>query len=125
MRGWGLIPFMALAGLAGTTEPAFRVERHPIGSGCEILTVFGRLPDGKVEPKFDDVPLVSVLRDTLGDENPLNDRLRYVWVLSSAPPSVLQRAASALPFYYWHANAGKNPDRRPVPVIDLGAPARS
>ena len=127
MRWWVTIcPFFALAYAAGGDSSAqFRVERHEITGGSELLTVFGRLPDGKTETTFEDVPMVSVLRDTLGDGNPSNDRLRYVWVLTSASPSMLQRAASALPFYYWHANAGKNADHRPVPVIDLGAPAHS
>ncbi len=126
MRRWGTILLSsALACAAGTPPFAeFRVERHEIAGGSELLTVFGSLPDGKSEPNFADVPLVSVLRDNLGDDNPLNDRLRYVWVLTSASPTVLQRAASALPFYYWRANAGKNADQRPIPVIDLGAPAR-
>jgi hypothetical protein len=96
-------------GSSGTRSPAVR----------ELLTVFGRLPDGKPGAEPEDVPLVSVLRDNLGDSNPLNDRLRYVWVLSSASPTVLQRAASALPFYYWHANVGKNADRRPIAVLNL------
>jgi hypothetical protein len=127
MRWWGYtIAVFTLAGSARAELSAeFRVERHEIQGGSELLTVFGRLPDGKTEAKFEDVPLISVLRDNLGDTNPLNDRLRYVWVLSSASPTLLQRAASALPFYYWHANAGKNADHRPVPVIDLGAPARN
>ncbi|MGA3189387.1 MAG: hypothetical protein ABSF22_19965 [Bryobacteraceae bacterium] len=127
MRGWVfMVPFIALAAMASSDQSvAFHVERHAVSGGSELLTVFGRLPDGKTEAKFEDVPLVSVLRDTLGDENPLNDRLRYVWVLSSASPTLLQRAASALPFYYWHADAGKNADHRPIAVIDLGAPARS
>lgn len=127
MRRWvWMFSFFALACQAGTPPtPDFRVELHEISGGSELLTIFGRLPESKSETKFDDVPLVSVLRDNLGDANSLNDRLRYVWVLSSASPTLLQRAASALPFYYWRANAGKNADRRPVPVIDLGAPARS
>jgi hypothetical protein len=126
LRWVPFVPFIALACIAGTDPSAvFRVERRPVSGGSELLTVFGRLPDSKTESKFEDVPLVSVLRDTLGDDNSLNDRLRYVWVLSSASPNLLQRAASALPFYYWRANAGKNPDHRPVAVIDLGAPARS
>jgi hypothetical protein len=127
MRRWGLVCVsFALASAAGTPASAeFRVERHEIPGGSELLTVFGRLPDDKAEINFEDVPLVSVLRDNLGDDNPLNDRLRYVWVLTSASPTVLQRAASALPFYYWRANAGKNPDSRPIPVIDLGAPAHT
>jgi hypothetical protein len=127
MLWWAWVVSFASLANAGNldTSAEFRVERHEIAGGSELLTVFGRLPDNQTEPEIEDVPLVSVLRDSLGDGNPANDRLRYVWVLSSASPTVLQRAASALPFYYWRANAGKNPDRRPVPVLDLAEPARN
>jgi hypothetical protein len=91
------------------------VERHEIAGGSELLTVFGRLPDDKAETNFEDVPLVSVLRDNLGDDNPLNDRLRYVWVLTSASPTALQRAASALPFYYWRVTPVRMPIAAPFP----------
>jgi hypothetical protein len=116
MRLWAaILVFCPLAFAASLDESGFRVERVEIPGGSELLTVFG--------PQ--DAPVVSVLRDTLGDTNPSNERLRYVWILSSASPTLLQRAASALPFYYWHANAGKNPDRRPIPVLDLGQPSRT
>jgi hypothetical protein len=62
-----------------------------------------------------------VLRDTLGDDNPDNDRLRYVWVLTSARPTLLQRGAATIPFFYWRPDLGKNADRTPSPAIDLSA----
>jgi hypothetical protein len=46
------------------------------------------------------VPLVTVLRDTLGDDNPENDRLRYVWMLTYTQPSMAKRIAAAIPFLY-------------------------
>ena len=125
MRWWLLI-FGAVVWAAppnSTTE--FRVERHAIPGGAELLTVFGRIPDAKIhdpEEAGDSVPLLCVLRDTLGDQSGQNDRLRYIWVLTSARPTLLQRAAAAIPFFYWRAGFGKNPDQRPAPVLDLGAP---
>src|SRR5438045_11984 len=96
MCGWlMLVPVVAMAAASD-----FRVERHAVPGGSELLTVFGQLTEGNA-PGNPDVPLVSVLRDTLGDTNPDNDRLRYVWVLTSARPSLLQRAAASLPFFYW------------------------
>src|ERR1700676_3078440 len=86
--------------------PDFRVERQPVANGAELLTVFSSLPDDTGE-----VPLVSVLRDTLGDNDPDNDRLRYVWVLTSARPTLLQHAAAFVPFFYWRADLGKKADR--------------
>ena len=99
--------------------PDFRVERHPVANGAELLTVFSSLPDSA-----GDIPLVSVLRDTLGDNDPDNDRLRYIWVLTSARPTVLQHAAAFVPFFYWRPDLGKNMDRKPAAILDLGIPAR-
>ena len=63
---------------------------------------------------------MSVLRDTLGDNDPDNDRLRYIWVLTSARPTVLQHAAAFVPFFYWRPDLGKNMDRKPAAILDLG-----
>jgi hypothetical protein len=95
------------------------MEQLPVAGGGDLVTVFGRLPG-----QSDEIPMLSVLRDTLGDPNPDNDRLRYVWVLTSARPSLLNRAAGSLPFFYWRPDFGKNADQQPVPVIDLGAASR-
>jgi hypothetical protein len=107
----------------------FRVERQAVlddgPGGAELLTVFGHLSSGTGQKTLDEVPLVSVLRDTLGDKDPENDRLRYIWVLTSARPTVLQRALAALPFYYHQPDLSKNADHRPVPVIDLSDTTRS
>ena len=57
LRWVPLVPFIAVACTAGTNPSAvFRVERHPISGGSELLTVFGRLPDSKTKSKFEDVP---------------------------------------------------------------------
>jgi len=98
----------------------FRVEQLPVAGGGDLLTVIGHLPG-----QSEDVPMLSVLRDSLGDRDPENDRLRYVWVLSSARPSLLNRMAGSLPFFYWRPDLGKNADRNPVPVIDLGSTSRN
>jgi hypothetical protein len=96
------------------------MERKPVGGGAELLTVFAHLPDSD-SSAGGVVPLVAVLRDSLGDEDPRNDRLRYVWVLSSASPTLLQRGAALIPFFYFRPDLGKNADRIPNPVIDLAA----
>ena len=105
-----LVPVIALA-----AEPEFRVERVPVAGGAELLTVFASTPDN-TEPE---VPLLSLLRDTLGDNDPSNDRLRSLWILTSANPSPLQRAAGAIPFFYWRPNLGKSASKTPGPVLDL------
>ncbi len=104
----------------------FRLETTHVGREAEILTVFGSLDGLGREAKDANVPLVSVLRDTLGDADPENDRLRHVWVLSYTRPSALQRLASGIPFLYSRVgDKGKAASKRmPPPVIDLAAPER-
>ncbi|HZB46638.1 MAG TPA: hypothetical protein VE360_15390 [Pyrinomonadaceae bacterium] len=114
----------------------FRLEKIPVGRDAELLTVFGSLngiqggaaPAPDSEAALDsDVPLVSVLRDTLGDEAPENDRLRYVWMLTYTRPGVWQRVASAVPFLYGRVGKGKKKSTSrgmPPAVIDLAAPER-
>ena len=109
---WALLIFPVVA-VAAT--PDFRVERQPVAHGAELLTVFSPLPENRGE-----IPLVSILRDTLGDDNPDNDRLRYIWVLTSARPTLLQHAAAFIPFFYWRPDLGKNVDRKPAAVLDMG-----
>ena len=108
------------------TEPTFRIERTPVAGGAELLTIFGQL-DGLAHAggKSAEVPLVSVLRDTLGDDTPENDRLRYVWMLTYTKPSVGQRLASAVPFLYSRVGSKKHAGKgAPPPIMDLGAADR-
>ncbi|MEO8096713.1 MAG: hypothetical protein ABI811_03365 [Acidobacteriota bacterium] len=112
---WLLLAVPALA-LAAT--PEFTITRTPVSGGAEILTVFAPVPESN-QP----VPLLSVLRDTLGDSDPANDRLRDIWMLTTARPSLLQHAAAGVPFFYWRPNLGKNADKAPRSVLDLGDPA--
>ena len=117
-----IIPAISVAALAATPDvrtPDFRVERHRVANGAELLTVFSSLPDGDAADPVE-IPLVSVLRDTLGDNDPGNDRLRYIWVLTSARPTLLQHAAAFIPFFYWRPDLGKNMDRKPAAILDLG-----
>ncbi|MDQ3920019.1 MAG: hypothetical protein M3348_16260, partial [Acidobacteriota bacterium] len=105
----------------------FRIETLPVGRDAELLTVFGSLDGLKPEGAPDsDVPLVSVLRDTLGDRDAENDRLRYVWMLTYTRPGALQRVASAVPFLYGRVGDKKRAGAgdMPPPVIDLADPGR-
>lgn len=116
---FGLAFLVIFAGVVRAGEtPEFRVETTPVAGGAELVTVFGPVTDAG------EIPLLAVLRDTLGDQDPEDDRLRYVWILTSTRPAILQRAAAAVPFLYWRADLGKNADQRPAPVIDLGAAYR-
>jgi hypothetical protein len=104
--------------------PAFRVERTPVPGGAELLTVFGSL-DGVPHGEGGDAPLVSVLRDTLGDASRDNDLLRYVWVHTYTRPTPAQRAASAVPFLYTRVGSKRHAGGEvPPPVIDLAGTER-
>ncbi len=108
------------------TAPQFRVERLAISGGAELMTIFGRVDGlaekGKTAPE---VPLISVLRDTLGDDNPENDRLRYVWMLTYTQPSMTKRIAAAIPFLYRRVGNKKNISGPPIPILNLAHAKRA
>src|SRR5688500_14356649 len=67
---------------AAVLSQIMRLERIEVEGGAELITVFARL-DGLESTNNDKwVPLVSILRDTLGDNTVENNRLRYVWPLT-------------------------------------------
>jgi len=108
------------------TQTQFRIERLPIIGGAEVLTIFGRLDgmrrNGLPAPE---VPLVSVVRDTLSDNDSENDRLRYVWMLTYTQPTLMKRIASAIPFLYQHVGNKKQASKGPpAPILDLANTSR-
>ncbi|MGH9932030.1 MAG: hypothetical protein ACREA9_22750, partial [Pyrinomonadaceae bacterium] len=120
------------AHLQGQPHPAttssneiFRLERVPVAGGAELVTIQARL-DGIQAPGGNNwVPLVSVLRDTLGDLSPENDRLRYVWPLTYTRPTMRQRLSCAVPFLYSRlGNKSSASEKAPPPVLDLAAADR-
>src|SRR5262245_66545643 len=88
------------------TDPAsalsqiLRLERIEIPGGAELITVHARLAGLESTENDNWVPLVSILRDTLGDNDAENNRLRYVWPLTYTRPTIKQRLADAIPFFY-------------------------
>lgn len=114
------------ADAARPVAPLFRVERRPVTNGAELLTIFGRLDglreQGEAAPE---VPLVSVLRDTLGDDNAENDRLRYVWMLTYTQPSMAKRIAAAIPFLYSRVGNQTKVSGPPTPIMDLAHAKRA
>jgi hypothetical protein len=100
-------------------KSAYSWETIKIGNTAELVSLLchgcGDYSD------HENVPLVSVLRDTLGDDNPENDRLVYLWLLTYSPPSVGQRILSGIPFFYWRMGGGDSPSRSTQisPLLDL------
>jgi len=104
-------------------NPAFRIERIPVDGGAELLTVFGDLNGVAPNSRASEAPLVSILRDTLGDADPENDRLRHVWMLTYTRPTLKQRLAAGVPFLYMRVGNKKKAVRGvPPAVIDLAQP---
>ncbi|MGB7924668.1 MAG: hypothetical protein WCF57_15610 [Pyrinomonadaceae bacterium] len=120
-------PVVEIGSQSETTPSGFRLERTPVAGGAELLTIFGSLDglhrgDDAASAAQDEVPLVSVLRDTMGDSDPENDRLRYVWMLTYTAPSLTQRMAAAVPFLYNRAGNKKRAAKGdPPPIIDLAS----
>jgi len=96
-----------------------RFEVLPIDNGAELLTMFfTEHPESNGDDA--EVPLISVLRDTLGSADPDVHRLRYVWVHTYIAPGLKQRVASATPFVYSRVgNARTSKIGTPSPVLDL------
>lgn len=105
-----------------SVEKDFRVEKVAVAGGAEIVTIFAKLKGLRDSPEdaAREVPLISILRDTLGDEKAENDRLRYVWMLTYTKPSLSQRMSAAVPFLYTRTtNKGEARKGLPPPIIDL------
>jgi hypothetical protein len=121
-----LVCFVLGAGILSRPVPEYRSESQPVAGGAELVTVFARLNGAAApDPQDLDVPLLAVLRDSLGDDDPDNDRLRSVWILTSTRPTVWQRTASALSFGYFRAGSKRHAGRVPSPAIDLATPSKS
>jgi hypothetical protein len=102
-----------------------RLEKIEIDAGAELLTVQAKLPGLGSKSSDEWVPLVSILRDTLGDQNRENDRLRYVWPLTYTSPAFKQRLGAAVPFLYTRVGNKESASKSlPPPALDLAAPEK-
>jgi hypothetical protein len=110
---------------AKSSADIFRLERVTVEGGAELITIHARLSGIEAAEDQKWVPVVTVLRDTLGDLSPENDRLRYVWPLTYTRPSMWQRFSGAIPFLYRRVgNKNGVGKKAPPPVLDLAAPDR-
>jgi hypothetical protein len=93
-----------------------------IGGTADLETLFchGCESQDVNEP---DIPLLSFLRDTLGDADPDNDRLLSLWLLTYSQPRIPQRVLSAIPFFYWRVGMShpKAATKTMRPLLDLTA----
>ena len=108
--------------LPGVDQPVYYWDTKAVGDGAQLLTLFCR--SCETVNGIEGVPLVTILRDTLGDKDAKNDRTSYVWLLSYARPSLGQRLLSAVPFFYWRVSSGSKSVgvNDTAPLLNLTAP---
>src|SRR6185369_9235340 len=99
-----------------------RLERVEVPGGAELITVHAKLAGLESTANDKWIPLVSILRDTLGDSDTENNRLRYVWPLTYTRPTLKQRLAAAIPFFYTRVGNKENLSNTPPPALDLASP---
>src|SRR6185503_6234481 len=99
-----------------------RLERVEVPGGAELITVHAKLAGLESTANDKWIPLVSILRDTLGDGNAENNRLRYVWPLTYTHPTLKQKLAAAIPFFYTRVGNKETLSKTPPPAFDLASP---
>jgi hypothetical protein len=106
------------------SHDVLRAETVAIPNGGELVIVFEKLHADRKAAGNSEMPLLAVLRDTMRDGDPANDRLRQVWVFTYAAPSVAQRIAAGVPFFYHRSGLDSGSSTRPPrPVLDMARPA--
>jgi hypothetical protein len=116
-------PWPQTAVMRESSPAAYYWKAEPVAENAQLLTLFC----GSCGPASEtrrDLPLISVLRDNLGDENDGNGRVTYVWLLSYSRPTIGRRLLSAIPFFYWHVGQGSShvSNRAIQPFFNLSAP---
>ena len=107
---------------------AYYWKARTVAQTAQLLTLFcrdcGPVSISGASDAASDVPLVAILRDTLGDNDTENDRVTDVWLLDYANPGVGKKLLSAIPFFYWHPGGGSKSasNENPKPLFDLTAP---
>jgi hypothetical protein len=106
--------------LADNRQTVYYWKSVPVDGSAELLTLFCRSCVNVSD--ITDLPLVSVLRDTLTDQDRKTDRLTSVWLLTYTRPGLGQRVLSAVPFFYWRVGDGNGAIGNPKPLMDLTSP---
>ena len=120
------INFVSTSGLDQSRyAPTYYWKSLPVqGGGAQLLTLVCSAC-AALNGAEHDVPLVSLLRDTLGDQDEEDDRVTYIWLLTYAHPRMEQRLFSAIPFFYWRVGRGPRVGTHDTkPLMDLSAPER-
>jgi hypothetical protein len=100
---------------------AYYWRSSPAGESAQLLTLFCRACEDPIDDTGRDIPLVSVLRDSLGDIAAENVQVTKVWLLTYSRPTWEKHLLSGVPFFYWKigdgaARVGK---KDPKPLMNL------
>ncbi len=115
------------AAIAPTPQPQllrYYWQSTQVGNSAELVTLFCN-SCGASADSSSAIPLLSVLRDTLGDSQIENDRISYVWLLSFTRPNVGQKILAGVPFFYWRVGSGStqiSEGHAVKPLMDLTKP---
>jgi hypothetical protein len=125
LRAFRAIPVCLVMAAHLPAEPSYYWRSLPVGEPvtAHLLTLFCQ-SCGAGKETGHDIPLISLLRDTLGEDGASNHKLTAVWLLSYSRPTVAQRSLAAVPFFYWRPSNG-SPHVRETdtsPLLDLSAP---
>src|ERR1700722_4622830 len=102
---------------------ALRAATVDITTGGQLVIFFEKLAADGQSAGPSEMPLLAVLRDTMGNNDPENNRLRQVWVFTYASPSPAQRIAAGVPFFYHRSGLDSGSSTRPPrPVLDMARP---
>lgn len=102
-------------------ESRYYWEATAIGDTADLVTLFCR--SCYVEAGAErDIPLVAVLRDTLGDSDSESDRISCVWLLPYSRIGAKQNILSAVPFFWRHVSQGAGDGIQNAPITDLTRP---
>jgi hypothetical protein len=103
-------------------DQSYYWQFHPVDGSAQLLTLYCHACENTTGSGRD-IPLVAVLRDTLGDLQAKNDRVTYVWLLTYSRPIWEKRVLSAVPFFYWKIGDGSthvgNHDLKPLMTLSL------
>jgi hypothetical protein len=102
----------------------WKVEPVDAGSAQLLTLICRECARGQTGDGASDVPLIAVLRDTLGEDDPGEARLTDIWLLDYANPGIGKKLLSAVPFFYWRPGDGAKSrvEDNPKPLFDLTAP---
>lgn len=109
-------PAQIMMPLPTPSFPQMKATVLPLGDGADLITLQAITATGET------IPILSVLRDTLGDEEPDNDLMRYVWIYTYAPPTVVQRLTAFIPFLYHPVTTRRTANSPPPMILDLSRP---